>query len=613
MQEPEIIFEELNAVGVITLNRPQALNALTPYMVHELDQMLLQWEQSPEIKVVIIRGAGDRAFCSGGDIKAAAMDSLAYRQGTSTGQLAKDFFREEYTLNYRIHKFSKPYIALVDGIVMGGGKGVSAHGSHRIVTEKTLFAMPETSIGFFPDVGGGYFLPRCAGQTGLYLALTSKRIQAADTLYIGFATHFVPFEKLASLYESLIQHPWDDSKNLHTQATALIEKFAAPVTGESELALHRDKIDRCFSHNRIEDIIADLKKDTSVWAEETLTAMLSMSPTSLKLALRQIRQGASMNFAEVMTMEYRISLFCLQRPDFYEGVRAALIDKDRTPHWNPARIEDVSDTEIANCFQCTGDDLVFDTVPKASKTMNGFTLVELAITMVIIGLLIGGVLKGQQMIANARVTALTAQVQSYRAAHTTFRDVHQNLPGDMPNATTKLADCTAANNCYNGNGDTMVGSITVNYSHDNQGASIALPAVETTMYWKHLLDAKLITGVNAFSDPLVPAWGGTHPAAQIGGGFHVLFADESGTNQARGLYYMLRLLPIGDPHPTILGTAVLNAITARSIDTKIDDGNAREGEVRADTGTGSTCNVTGTGTYIVSTSKDCIMIFSVEK
>jgi enoyl-CoA hydratase len=612
MQEPEIIFEELNAVGVITLNRPQALNALTPNMVHELDQILLRWEQSPAIKAVIIKGAGDRAFCSGGDIKAAAMDSLAYRQGTSNGQLAKDFFREEYTLNYHIHTFPKPYIALVDGIVMGGGKGVSAHGSHRIVTEKTLFAMPETSIGFFPDVGGGYFLPRCAGQTGLYLALTSKRIKAADTLYIDFATHFVPYALLAPLYAALIEYEWNDTKNLHAQATALIEKFAAPVTGESELALHRTKKDTCFRHNRIEDIIADLKKDSSLWAEETLTAMLSMSPTSLKLALRQIRQGASMNFAEVMKMEYRISLFCLQRPDFYEGVRAALIDKDRAPHWSPARIEDVSDDEIEKCFQGTGDDLSFDTVPKASKKMNGFTLVELAITMVIIGLLIGGVLKGQQLIANARVTALTAQVQSYRAAHTTFRDVHQAIPGDMPNATTKLADCTAANNCYNGNGDTMIGAITVNYSHDNQGASIALPAVETTMYWKHLLDAKLITGVNGSADPLVPAWGVTHPAAQIGGGFHVLFADESGANQAHGLYYILRLSATGDPHPISAGIEVLDPVTARNIDVKIDDGNGREGEVRADDA-GSSCNISGTGDYIASSRKDCLVIFSVEK
>ena len=358
-QQQEIIFEVKGSVGFITLNRPQALNALTLEMIRKMDPQLVAWAKDPKIKAVAITGAGDRAFCSGGDVKTVAIESRNLRDGKSNGELTRAFFREEYTLNHRIHTFPKPYVSLINGIVMGGGKGLSAHGSHRVVTENTLFAMPETNIGFFPDVGGGYFLPRCPGQTGTYIALTSKRIKAIDTIYIGFGTHFTPLAKLPALADALANMQWDAREKPVDQVTSLIEDFAEQPTGESEIAPYREKIDKYFAHSKVEEIVADLQKDGSPWAEETLKAIYAMSPTSLKVALRQIRLGARMPFAQVMTMEYRISQACMKAPDFYEGIRAALIDKDRQPKWSPSRISEVPDQDIDKYFEPLGErDLV---------------------------------------------------------------------------------------------------------------------------------------------------------------------------------------------------------------------------------------------------------------
>lgn len=346
----EILFDVQGGIGWVTLNRPQALNALTLNMIRLLDRQLIQWAKDDGIRAVVVTGGGDRAFCSGGDVKAVAVESRDWREGKSDGRLAQDFFREEYTLNHRIHTFPKPYIALINGIVMGGGVGVSAHGSHRVVTENASFAMPETNIGFFPDVGGGYFLPRCPGQTGTYLALTSKRIKTIDTIYTGFATHCVLQKDLSALVAAL---------QSGEEIDAALEKLSSPPPGESELAPHRERIDVCFSSDRVEDIIAALQKDKSPWAEETLKALYAVSPTSLKVALRQIRLGARMPFAQVMTMEYRISQACMKGHDFYEGIRAALIDKDRQPKWQPSRLDDVPDEAVEGYFKPLGDkDLV---------------------------------------------------------------------------------------------------------------------------------------------------------------------------------------------------------------------------------------------------------------
>lgn len=348
MSEPEVLFSVEGGAGIITMNRPQVLNALTHNMVTLMDAQLVQWAKDPAIKVVMIEGAGEKAFCAGGDIKGVALD---VKKGGAARASAAEFFRAEYTLNHRIYTFPKPYIALANGIVMGGGKGVSAHGSHRIVTENTVFAMPETTIGFFPDVGGGYFLPRCPGETGVYLALTSKRIRAFDTLHIGFATHYVPFAKFPQLRAAISEAP--------QHLEAILKKHAEEPAPPSDLLPYRAKIDKYFCYDRMEEIFAALERDASPWALNTLKALKAVSPSSLKIALQQIRRGAAINFKDVMVMEYRLSQACLDRPDFYEGVRAALIDKDRNPRWSPPSIYRVKDAEVDACFQSLGpQDLV---------------------------------------------------------------------------------------------------------------------------------------------------------------------------------------------------------------------------------------------------------------
>jgi len=352
----EVLFDVKGAIGVITLNRPQALNALNLPMIRAMDAQLVTWADDKNIQAVAVRGAGDRAFCSGGDVKAVALEV----QGGGNSTLGRDFFREEYILNHRIFTYPKPYIALVNGIVMGGGKGISAHGSHRVVTENTLFAMPETNIGFFPDVGGGYFLPRCPGRTGEYLALTSKRIKAIDTVYIGFGTHFLPSEHITPALDAFADIKWDDRQKPAAQITQVLDQLCAPPPGESEIAPNREAIDRFFGHETMEEIASALDKDDSAFAAETRNAIYGMSPTSLKVALRQIRLGGQMNFADVMTMEYRLSQRMIRQHDFYEGIRAALIDKDRQPKWQPPRISDVPDAAVEACFAPLGaDDLTF--------------------------------------------------------------------------------------------------------------------------------------------------------------------------------------------------------------------------------------------------------------
>lgn len=355
----EILTEKHGGIGVITLNRPEALNALTLNMIRGMQQALDGYIADNSVRAIVVKGAGGRAFCSGGDVKAVALAVKDAHLGKGDGGLSRTFFREEYTLNHRIYTCPKPYISLIDGIVMGGGKGISAHGSHRIVTENTLFAMPETSIGFFPDVGGGYFLPRCPGETGLYLALTSKRIRATDTLYIGFATHAMPSVRIADFENALANYSWHDRSSDKDQIDDILSGMTEEMEDDSEIASQREAIDRCFAFDRMEDIIAALNRENDDFENETLKAIYGMSPGSLKIALRQIRLGRTMQFADVMKMEYRLSQACVRRSDFYEGIRAALIDKDRAPKWHPARIEDVVDADIEACFETrTGDELI---------------------------------------------------------------------------------------------------------------------------------------------------------------------------------------------------------------------------------------------------------------
>lgn len=339
--EDEVLFEEKNGTGVITLNRPKVLNALTVNMFQQMNKKMTAWATDPAIKAVVIKGAGARAFCAGGDIKAVAQEALAMREGKSDGALTRDIFREEYILNHMIFTYPKPYVSLIRGIVMGGGMGLSAHGRYRVVTEDVTFAMPETAIGFFPDVGGGHFLSRCPGETGTYIGLTGKRIGLADVFYCGFATHYVPVSGLPLLEEHILKAP--------EKIEDILSALPKPPDHPSDLATHRAEIDGCFAYDDVEKIVFALQKDASEWAKETLKVLESVSPTSLKVTLRQIRLAKNMDFKDVMRMEYRISQACVNAPDFYEGVRAALIDKDRQPKWSPVA------NDVSSFFQNLGD------------------------------------------------------------------------------------------------------------------------------------------------------------------------------------------------------------------------------------------------------------------
>jgi enoyl-CoA hydratase len=347
----DILFERRGALALITLNRPKALNALTLEMMRRLDPMLDAWEADPAVQAVVIRGKGDRAFCAGGDIRA-----LYDSRDSGDRAYRAEFYREEYRQNRRIFRFKKPYIALVDGIVMGGGVGVSIHGSHRIATERTLFAMPETGIGLFPDVGATHFLPRMPGALGVYLGLTGARIKAADCLYCGVATHFVPGARLQDLVEALAEADLHGGKGA---AGGIIETLRGDA-GAAPLAELRAAIDRCFAKDQVEGILAALEAEGTAWAAETRRTLAAKSPTSLALTLRAVREGRHLEFEDAMAMEYRLCQYCMDGHDFFEGVRAVIIDKDNAPHWQPPRLAEVSPAEIARAFAPRADDLRFE-------------------------------------------------------------------------------------------------------------------------------------------------------------------------------------------------------------------------------------------------------------
>ena len=342
--EPEILFETRGSLALVTLNRPKALNALTLPMIRALHPRLRDWAADPQVRAVLVQGVGGRAFCAGGDIR-------AIWQGLQDGgELPAAFFREEYALNYEVHRFPKAYIALIDGIVMGGGVGISVHGSHRIATEHTTFAMPETGIGLFPDVGGSYFLPRLEGQIGLFLALTGQRLKAADCLYAGIATHYVESARRAELIEALA------AADLAVEGAVdeVISNFAASP-GPATLSEHRAAIDRCFAGGSVEEILAALGREATPWAEKLAAHMATLSPTSLKLTFRQIRDGARLSFADAMVAEYRLSQHCMAGHDFAEGVRALIIDKDNAPRWQPDSLGAVSNAMIEDHFAPLGE------------------------------------------------------------------------------------------------------------------------------------------------------------------------------------------------------------------------------------------------------------------
>lgn len=302
----DVIFEEVGNKGIITLNRPKALNALNLSMVDKIYPKLLEWKYGK--KLVIIKGAGEKAFCAGGDVRAVTEAGLR-----GDPKLGQEFFRKEYTTNGLIGTYPIPYIAIIDGITMGGGVGLSIHGKFRVATERTLFAMPETAIGLFPDVGGSYFLPRLEGHLGLYLALTGYRLKGADTLKARIATHYCNSQKLPDLEKALI-----DAKD-NQKVREIINKFSDPAPEEFSLTPYMDKINKCFNASKVEEIFDNLEEDGSEWALNTIKLLKKMSPTSLKVTLKELDIGKWMTLQECLQMEYRLAVNCMANKEFYEG------------------------------------------------------------------------------------------------------------------------------------------------------------------------------------------------------------------------------------------------------------------------------------------------------
>ncbi len=349
--EPDLIVRREGGAGVIRLNRPKAINAMTLEMSLGIDAALDRFEADPAVALVLVEGAGERGLCAGGDIRG------LYESSRAGGDLGKVFWRQEYAMNARIARFPKPYVAFMDGLVMGGGVGLSAHGRHRVVTERTRLAMPEVGLGFFPDVGGTWLLSRSPGEIGTYFGLTGQTMNGPDAIHARFADAVVPSAKWAALRDVLTKvRPGIASAEIKL----LIDGFA---TGESSgpVAAMQPGIDAWFAHDRIADIFAALRRDGSELAQATRKTLNEKSPRGMVVALELLRLArASTSLEQCLVREYRAALQVFASDDFREGVRAAVIDKDRNPRWSPPRIEDVTPEMVAPYFAEIGaDELIF--------------------------------------------------------------------------------------------------------------------------------------------------------------------------------------------------------------------------------------------------------------
>ena len=336
----DVLFERRGRLGVVTLNRPAAVNALTAGMAAAMLEQLTLWADDDAVAAVLVRGAGDRGLCAGGDIVA------IYRDMLDGGDATADFWAVEYRLNLLIADYPKPYVAFMDGLVLGGGVGISAHGSVRIVTERTRMGMPETTIGFVPDVGGTLLLSRSPGETGTHAALTGAHLTGADALFLGLADHFVPSDRLPELAAALETEPVE----------AALARFVEPAPA-SVLAAQQEWIDACYSSDDAEEILNRLRAVGAESAGEAAGAadtIEAKSPTAVKVALASLRRARGLSLAQALGQEYRVGLRFLEGPDFREGIRAQVVDKDRNPRWKPATLAEVTAADVAAYFAPLG-------------------------------------------------------------------------------------------------------------------------------------------------------------------------------------------------------------------------------------------------------------------
>lgn len=363
--QDDVLFSPNRATRTIQLNRPQKLNSLNKSMVDKITPRLVEWSKSDLARTIIIKGSGEKAFCAGGDV--AALASGIAKDGEAGAAAATEFFGAEYTLNHFIATYPKPYVALLNGITMGGGVGLSVHAPFRVATEKTLFAMPETDIGFFPDVGGTFFLPRLDGEIGTYLALSSDRLKGYDVVASGIATHFVPEGVLPQLEARLAEIISDDKvipTDPYNLVNNVLEEFAIDAPEGYEFALsgkRRELIDSIFSKSSVEDILAGLEAEGSEWALKTLKTIQARSPTSVRVTLAALRRGSSISIADALDKEYKLAEQFMNHTDFVEGVTSKLIKKPPTaPEWNPSTIGAVQESTVKEFFTPRSESTVLE-------------------------------------------------------------------------------------------------------------------------------------------------------------------------------------------------------------------------------------------------------------
>ncbi|KTC65899.1 enoyl-CoA hydratase/carnithine racemase (plasmid) [Legionella adelaidensis] len=337
-----ILFTQEKHIGLITLNRPTALNALTLPMILALQEQLSAWEQDNSIHAVVIKAEEGKAFCAGGDVR------WLYEAGKSNDPQQMQFFLHEYRLNHYINQYKKPYIALMNGITMGGGVGISLHGSHPVASENFLFAMPETGIGFFPDIGASHLLSRCPYEFGTYLALTGHRLQAEEAYHVGLVKYLVTANEMNTLLAALINT--DLSQNPAQEVDACIKRFAFSIT--SQVPQDATKIASIFNKSTMEEILAQLDANEHNFFQTTKDILNQKAPLSLKVTLRQIKQAKHLSMGECVKMDYCLVSHFMTASDFYEGVRALLIDKDKNPQWSPQTLSEVTNDQVEAYFTC---------------------------------------------------------------------------------------------------------------------------------------------------------------------------------------------------------------------------------------------------------------------